>query len=162
MDRGRGCFIDTCHRVSPFLWGCDGQPGQRARSQSPQAFSTPFTPSLAREALLCLLVPLEAAWATNQVAFTFENEDIQTVTKKVDEFAGTTFLFGPKQANGRPCPFLVCSLAPGAYRPRLRFLHSARLLAHYADQPFADAVEDGEGDAQDERAVGVHARRDEA
>jgi hypothetical protein len=54
---------------------------------------------LAREALLCLLAPLEAARATNEGAFTFENEDIQTGTKKVSEFAGTTFLFGSAQVN---------------------------------------------------------------
>src|SRR5882672_2668351 len=48
---------------------------------------------------LCLLLPLEAAGATNDVAFTFENADIQTVIKKVGALTGTTFLFDPRKVS---------------------------------------------------------------
>jgi general secretion pathway protein D len=64
-----------------------------------------FLPSrgLIGSVLLCLslLLPLERAWATNTIAFTFENADIQTVIKKVGELTGITFLFDPEQVKGK-------------------------------------------------------------
>jgi len=48
---------------------------------------------------LCLVLSLTLAWATNEIAFTFDNADIQTVIKKVSEFTGTTFLFDPTKVR---------------------------------------------------------------
>lgn len=77
---------------------------------------------------LCLLVLLEAAWATNQVVFTFENEDIQTVIKKVGELTGTTFLFDPEQVKGK-----ITLLSPRKVLPEevLKLLQSALALHGY-------------------------------
>jgi len=74
---------------------------------------------------LCLLVPLEATWATSEVAFTFENEDIQTVIKKVGELTGTTFLFDPEQVKGK-----ITLLSPRKVSPEevLKLLQSALAL----------------------------------
>ena len=49
----------------------------------------------------CLLVSLTPAWASNEIAFTFDNADIQTVIKEVGEFTGTTFLFDPTKVHGK-------------------------------------------------------------
>lgn len=77
---------------------------------------------------LCLLVPLQAAWATNEVAFTFENEDIQTVIKKVGELTETTFLFDPEQVKGK-----ITLLSPKKVSPEeaLKLLQSALALHGY-------------------------------
>ena len=77
---------------------------------------------------LCLLIPLEAAGATNEVAFTFENADIQTVIKKVGELTGTTFLFDPEQVKGK-----ITLLAPRKVSPEgaLQLLQSALALRGY-------------------------------
>ncbi len=77
---------------------------------------------------LCLLVLLEAAWATNQVVFTFENEDIQTVIKKVGELTGTTFLFDSEQVKGK-----ITLLSPRKISPEevLKLLQSALALHGY-------------------------------
>lgn len=52
-------------------------------------------------AFFCLLFPLGAAWATNEVDFTFENAELHTVIKKVGELTGMTFLFDPEQVKGK-------------------------------------------------------------
>jgi general secretion pathway protein D len=82
-------------------------------------------------ALLCLflLLPLEAAWATNEVAFTFENADIQTVIKKIGELTGITFLFNPEQVKGK-----ISLLPPKKVSPEeaLKLLQSALALHGYA------------------------------
>jgi len=77
---------------------------------------------------LCLLIPLEAAGATNDVAFTFENADIQTVIKKVGALTGTTFLFDPEQVKGK-----ITLLAPRKVSPEgaLQLLQSALALHGY-------------------------------
>lgn len=77
---------------------------------------------------LCLLIPLEAAWATKEIAFTFENTDIQTVIKKVGEFTGATFLFDPEQVKGK-----ITLLSPKKVSPEeaLKLLQSALALHGY-------------------------------
>jgi general secretion pathway protein D len=77
---------------------------------------------------LCLLSPLEAAGATNEVAFTFENADIQTVIKKVGALTGTTFLLDPAQVKGK-----ITLLAPRKVSPEgaLQLLQSALALHGY-------------------------------
>jgi len=78
---------------------------------------------------LCLLFSLRAAWATNEVAFTFENVDIQTLLKKVGELTGTTFLFDPEQVKGK-----ITLLSPKKVLPKetLKLLQSALALHGYA------------------------------
>src|SRR2546427_12374728 len=81
--------------------------------------------------LLCLflLLHLEGAWATNEIAFNFENADIQTVIKKVSEFTGTTLLFDPEQVKGK-----ITLLSPKKVSPEeaLKLLQSAVALHGYA------------------------------
>ncbi len=76
----------------------------------------------------CLLLSLEAAWATNEVAFTFENQDIQAVIKKVGELTRTTFLFDPEQVKGK-----ITLLSPKKVSPEqaLKLLQSALALHGY-------------------------------
>ena len=76
----------------------------------------------------CLLLPLEAAWATNEVAFTFENQDIQAVIKKVGELTRTTFLFDPEQVKGK-----ITLLSPKkvSSEQALKLLQSALTLHGY-------------------------------
>jgi general secretion pathway protein D len=77
---------------------------------------------------LCLLVHLEIAWATSEVAFSFENADIQVVIKKVGELTGTTFLFDPEKVKGK-----VTLLVPQKVSPEraLKLLQSALALHGY-------------------------------
>ena len=81
--------------------------------------------------LLCLffLLPLRAVtWATNEVAFTFENADIHTVIKKVGELTGITFLFDPEQVKGK-----ITLLSPKkiSSEETLKLLQSALALQGY-------------------------------
>jgi len=77
---------------------------------------------------LCLLVHLEAAWATNEIAFSFEDVDIQVVLKKVSELTRTTFLFDPEQVKGK-----ITLLAPQKVSPEgaLKLLQSVLALHGY-------------------------------
>jgi general secretion pathway protein D len=77
---------------------------------------------------LCLLGPLDAAWATQEVSFSFENTDIQVVIKKVGELAGTTFLFDPEKVKGK-----ITLLAPQKVSAEggLQLLQSALALQGY-------------------------------
>jgi len=76
----------------------------------------------------CLLVSLTPAWASNEIAFTFDNADIQTVIKKVGEFTGTTFLFDPTKVHGK-----ITILSPQKISPEgaLQLLESALALHGY-------------------------------
>jgi len=92
-----------------------------------------FLPSrrLLKSVLFCLffLLPLrEVTWATNEVAFTFENADLQTVIKKVGELTGTTFLFDPEQVKGK-----ITLLSPKkiSSEETLKLLQSALALHGY-------------------------------
>src|SRR6266849_5328724 len=92
-----------------------------------------FLPSrrFLKSVLFCLffLLPLrEVTWATNEVAFTFENADLQTVIKKVGELTGTTFLFDPEQVKGK-----ITLLSPRKVSPEevLKLLRSALTLHGY-------------------------------
>ena len=92
-----------------------------------------FLPSrrFLKSALFCLffLLPLrEVTWATNEVAFTFENADLQTVIKKVGELTGTTFLFDPEQVKGK-----ITLLSPKkiSSEETLKLLQSALALHGY-------------------------------
>jgi len=75
-----------------------------------------------------LLLARELVWATHELAFTFENADIQTVIKKVGEFTGTTFLFDPKEVKGK-----ITILSPQKVAPEgaLKLLESALALHGY-------------------------------
>jgi general secretion pathway protein D len=77
---------------------------------------------------LCLLVPLEVAWATNETVFTFENEAIQTVIKKVGELTGITFLFDPEQVKGKITLLSHKKVSP---EEALKLLQSALALHGY-------------------------------
>jgi general secretion pathway protein D len=81
--------------------------------------------------LLCLflLLPLEEAWATDEITFTFENADIQTVIKKVSEFTGATFLFDPNQVKGKITLLSSKKVSP---EEALKLLQSALALHGYA------------------------------
>ena len=74
-----------------------------------------------------LLFSLEAASA-NQIVLTFENENLQTVIKKVGEFTQTTFLFDPEQVKGK-----ITLLAPTKVTSEeaLRLLQSALAIHGY-------------------------------
>ena len=92
-----------------------------------------FLPSrrVLKSVLLCLffLLPLRAVtWATNAVAFTCENADLQTVIKKVGELTGTTFLFDPEQVKGK-----ITLLSPKklSSEETLKLLQSALALQGY-------------------------------
>lgn len=81
--------------------------------------------------LLCALLflfPLRTVWATNDVSFSFENAEIQTVIKKVGELTKTTFLFDPEQVKGK-----ISLLPPQKVSPEtaLRLLQSALALHGY-------------------------------
>ena len=88
--------------------------------------STRFVKSLILSS--CLLTSLKPVWAINEVAFTFENVDIQTVIKKVGEFTGTTFLFDPAEVRGK-----VTILSPRKVSAEgaLKLLESALALHGY-------------------------------
>src|SRR5205814_6143426 len=62
-----------------------------------------YSPRVASPLLLAwwLVLALTPVWASNEVACTFDNADLQTVIKKVGEFTGTTFLFDPAQVQGK-------------------------------------------------------------
>jgi general secretion pathway protein D len=79
--------------------------------------------------VLCLLVPLQGAWATHEGVFTFENAEIHTVIKKVGELTGITFLFDPEQVKGK-----ITLLAPQPVAPEqaLKLLQSALALHGYS------------------------------
>src|SRR5262245_33703884 len=76
----------------------------------------------------CLLLSWEPVWATHEIAFTFENADIQTVIKRVSEVTGTTFLFDPKEVKGK-----ITVLSPQKVSPEgaLKLLESALALCSY-------------------------------
>ena len=78
---------------------------------------------------VCLLTFLKPVWAINEVAFTFENTDIQTVIKKVSEFTGIPFLFDPTEVHGK-----ITLLAPQKVSAEgaLKLLASALALQGYA------------------------------
>jgi len=77
--------------------------------------------------LLCLLLS-GPSWAVNEIPFTFENVEIQTVLKKVGELTGTTFLFDPEQVKGK-----ITLLSPKKISPEeaLRLLQPALALHGY-------------------------------
>ena len=77
---------------------------------------------------LCLLFSLDAAWARNEVTFSFANADLQTVIKKVGALTGTTFLFDPEQVKGK-----ITLLVPQKVSPEdaLQLLQSALALHGY-------------------------------
>lgn len=94
-------------------------------------FHSFLTPRFLASALLSLslLFPLGTSWAANEVACSFENEDIQTVIKKVGELTGTTFLFDPEQVKGK-----ITILPPKkvSLEEALKLLQSALALHGYA------------------------------
>jgi general secretion pathway protein D len=85
-----------------------------------------FTKSLLL--FLCLVFSLTPAWATNEIAFTFDNIDIQTVIKKVGEFTGTTFLFDPTKVHGK---ITILSSQKVSAEGALQLLESALALHGY-------------------------------
>src|SRR5712692_4532276 len=77
---------------------------------------------------LFLLLPLKGAWATNEIALTFQNTDIQTVIKKVSDLTGTTFLFDPEQVQGK---ITLLSSKKVSAEEALKLLQSALALHGY-------------------------------
>ena len=76
----------------------------------------------------CLVLSLTPAWAANEIAFTFDNADIQTVIKKVGEFTGTTFLFDPSKVHGK---ITILSSQKVSAEGALQLLESALALHGY-------------------------------
>src|SRR5262245_41942296 len=75
-----------------------------------------------------LLLTREPVWAINELAFTFENADIQTVIKQVGEFTGTTFLFDLREVKGK---ITILSRQKVAPEGALKLLASALALHGY-------------------------------
>ncbi len=75
-----------------------------------------------------LVLALTPVWASDEVACTFENADLQTVIKKVGEFTGTTFLFDPAQVQGKIT--ILCPRTVSAAEAR-KLLASALALQGY-------------------------------
>lgn len=86
--------------------------------------------------LLLVFAP-GAARAINAITLTFENEELQTVIKKVAELTETTFLFNPEQVQGR-----ITLLSPKKVSAEegLQLLESALALHGYTLLRKADSV----------------------
>lgn len=76
---------------------------------------------------LLLVLSVETAFAQART-FSFENEELQKVIKRVGELTGTTFLFDPEQVKGKITLLTAKEVSPDE---ALRLLQSALALRGY-------------------------------